>query len=204
MSSSWPPHPRYRLYTCPASYRLPLRNLLPGRSACGYTVSGLEAEICLRFDTAAAVCIPMARTGLYLGLRELIRPGQKVVMSPLTIVDVVNMVILAGGIPVFADIHRLSCAADSAQVESLIDSGTGAVLITHLHGETAGAHVFRDMCRRRGVPLIEDASQAFGAAENGRRLGTIGDLTRLLQDSRLIQWGPALAGAPTVLTAGDG
>jgi perosamine synthetase len=118
----------------------------------------------------------MARTGLYLGLRELIRPGQKVILSPLTIVDVVNMVILAGGIPVFADIRRQSCAIDPDQVESLIDGKTGAVLITHLHGETAGAHGFRDICTRRGVPLIEDAAQAFGAVESGRRLGTIGHL----------------------------
>jgi dTDP-4-amino-4,6-dideoxygalactose transaminase len=118
----------------------------------------------------------MARTGLYFGLRELIRPGQTVVMSPFTIVDMVNMVLLAGGIPVFADIRRDCCGIDAEQAESLIDRRTGAVLVTHLHGETAGAHTFRDICRRRGVPLIEDDAQAFGAIENGRRLGTIGDL----------------------------
>jgi dTDP-4-amino-4,6-dideoxygalactose transaminase len=86
------------------------------------------------------------------------------------------MVLLAGGIPLFADIRRESCAIDAAQVESLIDARTGAVLITHLHGETAGAHEFRDICNRRCVPLIEDAAQAFGAVERNRRLGTIGDL----------------------------
>jgi dTDP-4-amino-4,6-dideoxygalactose transaminase len=136
----------------------------------------LEAEICRRFDVGAAVCAPMARTALYFTLREMIRPGQSVVMSPLTIVDVVNMVLLAGGVPVFADICRTSCAVDPNQVESLIDARAGAVLITHLHGETAGAFAFQDICRRHGVPLIEDAAQAFGAAESGRRLGTIGDV----------------------------
>jgi dTDP-4-amino-4,6-dideoxygalactose transaminase len=118
----------------------------------------------------------MARTGLYFVLKELIQPGQNVVMSPLTIKDVVNMVLLAGGIPVFADIQRSSCAIDPDQVESLIDRRTGAVLITHLHGETAGAYAFRDLCSRRGIPLIEDAAQAFGAEEGKRRLGTIGDV----------------------------
>jgi dTDP-4-amino-4,6-dideoxygalactose transaminase len=97
-------------------------------------------------------------------------------MSPLTIQDVVNMVIIAGGIPLFADIRRQSCAIDPDQAESLIDSRTGAVLISHLHGETAGAHMFQEICSRRGVPLIEDAAQAFGAAEGARRLGTIGDV----------------------------
>jgi dTDP-4-amino-4,6-dideoxygalactose transaminase len=118
----------------------------------------------------------MARTGLFYGLLELIRPGQKVIMSPLTIIDVVNMVILAGGTPVFADVRRHSCSIDPEQVRHLIDNQTGAVLITHLHGESAGALEFRDICRDRGIALIEDAAQAFGAMESGRRLGTIGHL----------------------------
>jgi perosamine synthetase len=169
----WSPHPRYRIYTGGASYTLPLRQILrhPPDAA-----RELENEICRRFDVSAACCVPMARTGLYFGLRELIEPGQKVILSPLTIVDVVNMVLLAGGIPVFADIRRQSCTIDPDQTEDLIDGQTGAVLITHLHGETAGAHDFRDLCNRRGVPLIEDAAQAFGAIENGSRLGAIGHL----------------------------
>jgi dTDP-4-amino-4,6-dideoxygalactose transaminase len=61
-------------------------------------------------------------------------------------------------------------------VQSLIDGNTGAVLITHLHGESAGSHEFLDICRPRGIPLIEDTAQSFGAMERGRRLGTIGRL----------------------------
>jgi len=117
----------------------------------------------------------MARAGLYLLLREMIRPGQRVILSPLTIVDVVNAVLFAGGIPVFADIVRRSCGMDINAADSLIDVSTGAVLLTHLHGEAAEAHNFRELCRRRGVRLIEDCAQAFGATEFGKRLGTIGD-----------------------------
>src|SRR5207253_3231703 len=32
-----------------------------------------------------------------------------------------------------------------------------------------------DLCARRGIRLIEDAAQSFGAMEQGRHLGTIGD-----------------------------
>src|SRR5881628_3643321 len=101
MSSEWSPHPRYRLYSRPVSYWLPLQTILPVPSGRGDTVTRFEAEVSRRFGVAAALCVPMARTGLYLALRELIRPGQTVIMSPLTIVDVVNMVLLAGGVPVF-------------------------------------------------------------------------------------------------------
>lgn len=176
MNPEWSPHPRYRLYTQPASYWTVLRNLLPFSDGANDVIRALEREICSRFAVKSAVCVPMARTGIYLALDAIIQPGQTVIMSPLTIIDVVNMVILAGGIPLFADICRQSCGLDPSHVESLIDGGTGAVLITHLHGESAGAHAFREICRKKKVPLIEDAAQAFGALENGRRLGTIGDV----------------------------
>ncbi len=175
MAFEWSPHPRFRIYTRPASYGLPLRQLLRLRTGRPNPEAALESEICRRFGSAAAACVPMARTGLWLVLREMIRPGQTVVMSPLTIIDVVNMVRLAGGIPLFGDVRRDSCTLDPDIAESLIDGRTGAVLLTHLHGGTAGAGVFRAICRRRSVPLVEDAAQAFGAIEDGRRLGTYGD-----------------------------
>ena len=165
--TSWSPHPRYRLYTTSASYIPRLKN--------GDATAQFEAEICRKFHVAAAVCVPMARTGIYLTLLETIRPGEKIIMSPLTIVDVVNAVMLAGGRPVFCDIRRETCSIDPQKAESLIDNQTAAILITHLHGQTAGASAFRDTCDRRGVALIEDTAQAFGAIENARHLGTIGD-----------------------------
>ncbi len=174
MTFRWSPHPRYRLYTRTASYSLPVRQLLRMRRA--EALARLEEEICRRFQVTAAVCVPMARTGLWLALCEMIRPWQTVIMSPLTIIDVVNMVLLAGGIPVFADICASSCGMDPGAAEALIDGRTGAVLATHLHGETSNAQAFREICHRRKVPLIEDAAQAFGTVENGLHLGTIGDL----------------------------
>ena len=43
--------------------------------------------------------MPMARVGIYLALKHLLRKGQKVILSPYTISDVVNMVLCAGGVP---------------------------------------------------------------------------------------------------------
>jgi dTDP-4-amino-4,6-dideoxygalactose transaminase len=105
---------------------------------------------------------------------EMIRPGQSVVMSPLTIVDVVNAVVLAGGIPHFVDITPHRCVMDLERADAAISPRTGAVLLTHLHGESADVCAFRDLFARRGVPLIEDAAQALGALEQGKRLGTFG------------------------------
>lgn len=170
------PHPRYRIHTRPKSYYSMVGDVLAGRMRRGPDVELLEQRLCDRLQVPNAVCVPQARLGIYLALKALIKPGQGVLMSPYTIADVVNMVICSGGTPVFADIDRQSCALDPRRIAQLIDSNTGAVLITHLHGIAGPSHAVLDICRRHGVPLVEDSAQALGARENGKPVGTIGDV----------------------------
>jgi dTDP-4-amino-4,6-dideoxygalactose transaminase len=111
---------------------------------------------------------------VYLTIKSVIQPGQDVIMSPYTIADIVNMIICAGGRPVFADVERGTCNINPEEVEKLIHKGTGAVLITHLHGLAAYPHHILEICKAFNVPMIEDAAQGFGAKESGKPLGTIG------------------------------
>ena len=168
------PHPRYRLYTRSRSYRWLLRDVLTGRLHRGGEVEELERELAEWLQVPHVVCMPYARTGMYLTLKALIRPGQRVIIQPYTIVDAVNMVLCAGGVPVFADIEPETCSLDPADVERLIDKDTGAVCVTHLHGIPGAIEELTALCARRGIPLIEDTAQAFGARIGGRRLGTFG------------------------------
>jgi len=89
---------------------------------------------------------------------------------------VVNMVVLASGVPVFTDIEQRSCNLNPAEVAKLIDKNTGAVIATHLHGVGARIYEILDICRQHNIPLIEDAAQSFGGKAKGKRLGTIGDV----------------------------
>lgn len=169
------PGPRYRIYRRLANYTGLTLDAIGGRMTAGPDLETFEAELRRFLDTPNAVCACMARVGIHVALKALIKPGQDVIMSPYTIADVVNMVISAGGRPVFADIERTTCNIDPAEVRRLIGHNTGAVLITHLHGLAAHPIEIRDLCRQKGIPLIEDAAQSFGAAVDGKRLGTIGD-----------------------------
>ena len=169
-----PPLPRFRLYTTPAGY---VRTLL--RTAVGERGEGalreVEAEVMAFTGAKNALCMPQARVGIYFAVRELIEPGQKVVLSPYTISDVINMVICAGGVPTFADIELGTCNIDPAEIERLIDDDTGAVMVTHFYGLACNMERIVEICRRKDVPLIEDAAQAFGARLGGQALGTFGD-----------------------------
>jgi len=118
--------------------------------------------------------MPQCRLGIYLVLRHLLGEKKKVVLTPYTLYDVVNMVICAGGQPVFADIERATCNSDPADIDRTIDDQTGAVLMTHLHGLACPVEEIVAICMRKNVPLIEDVAQGLGAKVNGRALGSFG------------------------------
>jgi len=170
------PYPRSRLYTQPKSYWSFLSDLALGRFRKGNEVEKFERALAEKLGVPEAVCVSMTRVGIYLTLKNLIKPGQGVIMSPYTVADVVNLVICAGGRPVFADIEQRSCNLDPDKVEKLIGGNIGAVIVTHLHGVAARVYEILDICHRHNLPLIEDTAQAFGGKAKGKRLGTIGDV----------------------------
>jgi perosamine synthetase len=170
------PKARYRFYNTPENYLSAARHVLGsalGRSHDYRTE--LESAVAAMVGIEHAICVPQARFGLYLLLARLLTPERpNVVMSPYTIHDVVNMVLCAGGRPVFADIESETCNIDPAKVAELIDGQTGAVMITHLHGLACDVERIESLCGERGVPLVEDAAQAFGARVGSRMIGSFG------------------------------
>ncbi|HUC67947.1 MAG TPA: DegT/DnrJ/EryC1/StrS family aminotransferase [Stellaceae bacterium] len=169
------PAPRLRLYTSLGQYGRVGRDVLLGRQTAGDSVAELETRLARSLGVAYAVAMPLARAGIYHVVRSLIRPGQRVLLSPYTIADVVNMVVCAGAVPVFCDVERATCNIDPAEIERQIDRDAGAVLATHFYGLACDMPRIAAICARHGVPLIEDAAQAFGGRLAGRPLGTFGD-----------------------------
>jgi perosamine synthetase len=170
------PNARYRIYSSVRTYLMMLRELLFSGSDGQPGVTELESELCRRLGVRAAVCVPQNRLGVYLTLRHTIRSGQGVIMSPYTIADIINMVICAGGRPIFADVERSTCNISAKEVEFLLrtSSNVGAVLVTDLHGLVSPCEEISKLCESFGVPLIEDSAQAFGSKLEGRLAGTFG------------------------------
>lgn len=171
------PNPKNRLYTNLNSYLLFLGYVMGSRLQKGkQDIELFEKALCERFKTKHTICVYQCRVGIYLAVKALIQPGQEVILSPYTMADVINMVVFAGGRPVFADVDVETCNISVSEVERLITPNTGAVLITHLHGLAAEAHRIKEICDRFSIPMIEDVAQSFGVKEQGVALGTIGDV----------------------------
>ena len=170
------PQPRSRLYTTAAAYAGLLSGGLLGRHGGG-AVTELERALAEYLAIDHVIAVPQARVGIYLAIKHLVRRGRKVILSPYTIADVVNMVVCAGAVPVFADIAADgSCNIDPAVVADLRERerDVGAVMVTHFYGLACAVEPIRQACARAGVALIEDAAQAFGARTSGKLVGTIG------------------------------
>jgi dTDP-4-amino-4,6-dideoxygalactose transaminase len=101
--------------------------------------------------------------------------GDEVIVPSLTFAATASAVIYAGGTPVFADIrgpHDLSI--DPADVEGRITPRTKAIAAVHFAGYPAPVDELAELCRARGIALIEDAAHAPSATLAGRKLGTFG------------------------------
>ena len=168
---------RQRLYTNPSTYASLFRDFTWGQDDQGQGVGLLEDEIKTRLDVPYALAVNQARVGIYLAIKALVTEHKRnVIMSPFTIFDVVNMVICAGGNPVFADIEVGSCTVNPQEIERLIDDQTAAVFITHTHVLCQGVDRILEICRSQNIPLVEDAAVAYGTHYRGKAVGTLGDI----------------------------
>ena len=106
-------------------------------------------------------------------------PGDEVVTPALTFVADQNSVSVCDAKPVLADITSVDgdWAIDPADIERKITPRTKAVMIVHYAGYACDMDAVCDVCRRHGLPLIEDCAHAPGGEFRGRKLGTFGDVS---------------------------
>lgn len=116
------------------------------------------------------------RLALYAALRAWLKPGSRILMSPLTD-DVIFFVVLAAGlIPVMAPLSAMDGNIEPDLVQDSVWASLGAVLTTNLYGLPDRVVELRARCDRLGIPLIEDAAHAIQTTVDGRLIGTFGEV----------------------------
>src|SRR6266436_4575854 len=88
-----------------------------------------------------------------------IGPGDEVICPAFTFYATAESIARRGATPVFADIDPVTLNLDPEDVAAKITSRTKAIMPVHLFGRPAAM----DELQKLGLPLIEDAAQAFGA-----------------------------------------
>jgi perosamine synthetase len=115
--------------------------------------------------------------GLYIALRALdLEPFSEVIVGAVTDPGGLMPIPLLNLIPMIADTEPGSFNTGPDQIEALLSPRTSAIVVPHIAGEPADIAGIMDLARPRGIPVIEDCSQAHGARLSGRRVGTFGDI----------------------------
>ena len=150
--------------------------LRSGAYALGPAVEAFEQDFAEYCGTRHAVAVNSGTAALHLALLAAgVRPGDEVVTVATTFVATVAAILQAGAVPRLVDIDPDSWTMDPEQVEAALTPRTRAILPVHLHGRVADMAALRDIARRHGLLVIEDAAQAHGAEREGKQAGTFGD-----------------------------
>jgi dTDP-4-amino-4,6-dideoxygalactose transaminase len=83
-------------------------------------------------------------------------------------------ILYQGAIPVFADVDPLTLNVTAETISQRISPRTRAIIVTHLFGCPCDMDEILELADSKGIPVIEDAAQAFGALYKGRKIGTLG------------------------------
>ena len=130
------------------------------RFVLGPNVKAFEEEAAAYLGVPHAVGVANGTDALVLALEAIhVGPGDEVICPAFTFYATAEAIARRGAIPVFADIDPGTMNLDPADVGDRITPRTKAIVPVHLFGRPAPVAELAEL----GLPLIEDAAQAFGS-----------------------------------------
>lgn len=127
---------------------------------------GVKHVVTVNSGTSALIC---SLVGAGIG------PGDEVLVPAFTWVATAAAPLAVGAVPVLVDIDE-SLTIDPADIERRITPYTKAIIPVHILNLPCNMDAIREIAKRHGLVVIEDAAQAVGVSYKGRRLGSIGDV----------------------------
>lgn len=140
----------------------------------GAPVKSFEEAYARAYGVRHCIACGNGTDAIYILLRMLgIGAGDEVITTAASWISTSETIGQTGATPVFVDVDDYYLM-DTDLVERAITSRTRAVIPVHLYGQAAPMDRIRDLCRDRGLQLIEDCAQAHFAEWRGGRVGTFG------------------------------
>lgn len=145
---------------------------------CGPKVGELERALADYTGAGYAVAVSNGTAALHCAcLAAGIGAGDEVITTPLTFAASANCALYCGARPVFADVEPDTYNIDPRSIESHITEKTRAVVAVDFTGQAVKIKEIRELCDRHHLIFIEDAAHSIGTKYDGRRVGSLADMT---------------------------
>lgn len=118
------------------------------------------------------VAVNSGTSGLHLLVRAYgLGEGDEVITTPFSFIASSNAILYERALPVFADVEEATGNIDPARIEAAVTPRTRAILSVDAFGQPARLGEIREIARRHGLTVIEDACEAIGAEWQGVKAG---------------------------------
>lgn len=155
--------------------RAVLEVLRQGAPTSGEACLQFEKDFAAYCDVAHARAVSNGTAALFLSLLALgIKPGDRVLTTPLTWIATAAATVTLGAEVDFVDIDPATYNLNPAELESKITPNTKAILPVHLYGQCCDMDAILAIARRHGIAVIEDGCHALGGEYKGRKTGSMG------------------------------
>jgi 8-amino-3,8-dideoxy-alpha-D-manno-octulosonate transaminase len=135
-----------------------------------------EREFAQRMQCRYALGVTSGTAALQCAMAALgVGPGDEVILPAWTWYACYNAIVLAGALPVFAEIDE-SLNIDPDDIEQRITRDTKAILVVHLEGCPCDMDQILPIARKHEIKVLEDCAQSLGANYKGKPLGSMGDI----------------------------
>lgn len=142
----------------------------------GPKVKEFEKAFADYIGTPHAIAVNSCTAALHLALVAMgIGPGDEVIVPAMTFASTANVVIHAGGTPVFADVDRATMCLDPGDAARKITPKTRALLPVHFAGRACDLDAMIQLAASHGLRVIEDSAHAIETLVRDRHAGTVGD-----------------------------
>lgn len=104
-----------------------------------------------------------------------VKPGEEVIVPPLTMSSTALAVLQNNSLPVFADVNPATFNIDPDSVKKCLTEKTRAIISVSLYGLSPDYDRLLEICREYNLFLIEDNAQCFLGEYKGKLVGQFGD-----------------------------
>lgn len=152
--------------------------LISPELTCGPKIAELERRLCEVTGAKYAVAVSNGTAALHLAAMTAgFQEGDEVIVSPITFAASANCILYCGAKPVFADIDPETYNMDPQAIEKLITPRTKGIVAVDFTGQSIEQDAVREICKKHGLALIEDAAHAIGTRYKGQFVGSMADMT---------------------------